>query len=65
MARQVFSCYYFSYQAFATEPEATDELLNDVVGVFVVAFDTRHGKDSILVNSKELDKFSHNYSNDD
>ena len=30
-------------KAYATEPDATDEVLHDVIGVFVVAFDTRHG----------------------
>ncbi|XP_003742824.1 protein LCHN [Galendromus occidentalis] len=30
-------------KAYATEPDVSDEVLHDVVGVFVVAFDTRHG----------------------
>lgn len=49
-----------STQAFATEPDATDELLNDVVGVFVVAFDTRHGELAFL-KQLYLRKYSCNH----
>ncbi|XP_022690233.1 protein LCHN-like [Varroa jacobsoni] len=42
-------------KAFATEPEASDELLSDVVGVFVVAFDIRHGNTVEWFTPEELD----------
>ncbi|OQR76879.1 protein LCHN-like [Tropilaelaps mercedesae] len=42
-------------KAFATEPDASDELLSDVVGVFVIAFDTRHGNTVEWFAPEELD----------